>query len=728
MAEPPIKVLAVDDREENLDVIENLLASPHRRVFRALSGNEALKLVLKHDFAVILLDVRMPDMDGFEVAELLRGHAKTCTVPILFVTGAEASPAHIFKGYEAGAVDYILKPIDPLVLQSKVEIFCRMFSQKQALLREIQEHKQTQAALREYQTRLEEKVEDRTAQLVDANEQLRKEIAAREAAERELRESEARYRSVVTAITDGVVMQNSDCQVLTCNPSAERILGQPAQEMSGLLLANPRWVVFNEDGSPFDPEKGPQAVALKTGRPQEAVLGVQKPEGDQMWISVTTQPLFHDGEPVPYAVVSSVHDITDAKLREATIRNASLAAERANKAKSMFLANMSHEIRSPMNAIFGFVELLLASNLDPEQREYCEIVKSRAEHLLSLINDILDLSKVEAERMELHPRPFRVGELVADVAKTLRLAAARKSLQMHAQISPRVPEELLGDPVRLRQVLLNLVGNAVKFTDAGDVTVTVDVASPSVLKTKGAPTRPAAKRENQVTLLFCVKDTGPGIPQEHQQFIFDPFYQVDADISRRREGAGLGLAIARQLVELMGGMIWLRSHVGKGSSFFFTANLTSKAEEHARKREAETEAPVTLPHKPWRVMVVEDDRINQLVVACMLKKRNFNVVLADGGEQALRLLEREPVDAMLLDLHMPKMDGLTVARKIREREAARADGQPLTIVALTANALAETHQKCLEAGMDAFLPKPVFQEELYRVLDKALCQKMLSAG
>ena len=403
---------------------------------------------------------------------------------------------------------------------------------------------------------------------------------------------------------------------------------------------------------------------------------------------------------------------TDLRQTEEQLRVAMNAAEQASLAKTQFLATMSHEIRTPMNGILGMAELALATSLTPLQQDYLRTVKQSGHALLRLLNDILDFSKIEAGRLDLEEVDFDLPATVDDAVRLLACDAQRKGLELTYRIDRRLPRDMRGDPGRLRQVLVNLIGNALKFTTAGAVFLDV---------------RLERTADQCLTVHFVVRDTGIGIPAAQQELIFERFRQADGSTTRRYGGSGLGLAISAQLVALMGGRIWVESEVGIGSEFHFTADfplcLTEPSgtsapldaipdDDRAGRVPSEAVLASDCAVHPLRILLAEDGPINQAVAVGLLEMRGHQVVVADNGKEALDRLATEAFDVVLMDLEMPLMDGMEATRRIRQQE--QVSGEHLPIIAMTAHALNQFRDDCRQAGMDGYLTKPIQPEETRR--------------
>jgi PAS domain S-box-containing protein len=454
----------------------------------------------------------------------------------------------------------------------------------------------------------------------------------------------------------------------------------------------------------FTEEHARQAMAdeqeiMRSGQP---VVDKEEKEtwsnGHATWALTTKLPLYDDQRRV-IGTFGISRDITERKREAQALQLAKEAAESANRAKSAFLANMSHEIRTPLNAVIGMTELVLKSPLTDQQREFLQTVRDSGEALLAVINDILDFSKIEAGKLELDARAFDLWENLGETMKPFAIRAQQQGLELACFIHPQVPRMLLGDYNRLRQVVINLLGNAVKFTEKGEVSLEVMRES---------------QAGNDVLLHFIVADTGIGIPAAKQSTIFEMFEQADTSTTRRHGGTGLGLAIAARIIGLMDGRIWVDSEVGRGSRFHFTVRLGLAAGGAA----VPAVSPPAVPRRRAAnlyVLLAEDSPVNQKLVTALLEEQGHKIRLVNNGREALAAWESEAFDLILMDVQMPEMDGLDAAARIRAKE--RHSGTHVPIAAMTAYALKGDRERCLEAGMDAYIAKPIRADEFFGTIE-----------
>jgi PAS domain S-box-containing protein len=492
------------------------------------------------------------------------------------------------------------------------------------------------------------------------------------------------YRQIFDNAHDPIIIFTpEDERVLNVNRRACEVYGLSREEFIGLSLLD----------LSLSPERGRQQVAetLQRGVYHNFESRQYRKDGSLMFLEINASVIHYEGQ---LAILSVNRDITERRRAE-ELRLAKEAAERADRAKSQFLANMSHEIRTPMAGILGLSDLLLKTDLTVAQRRYSALIQSSSASLLGIIDDILDFSKVEADKLTLESVPFHLPSLLSEAVDLLRFRAQAKGVGLELTLAGELPAWCLGDPGRLRQVVINLLGNAVKFTDQGWVE----------LLAEGLP-------DGRVCI--TVLDTGVGIPEAVQERLFSPFSQADSSTSRRFGGSGLGLAIAKRIVELMAGEIGFSSRPGEGSTFWFTARLPRS--EAPSLPGGGAEAPDAV--RPLaRILVAEDNPVNQLVTLEQLKALGYEATAVSDGLEALAALEAEPFDLVLMDCQMPELDGYEATCRLRERGGEH--GQ-IPVIALTAHAMQGDREKCLAAGMNDYIAKPFRAETLRQVLQRWL--------
>jgi len=518
-----------------------------------------------------------------------------------------------------------------------------------------------------------------------ANLQLRREIDERRAVERNLRLSESKLNSIFESAPEGIVVINTRGTIIQANMAAAQMFGFAADDLLGQSVG-----VLTHPGARSQHDQDLNSY-LETGiehmlnRPR--IVNGHRRDGTQFPLRLSVTETRVDDE---LYFTGVMQDFTQIKANEAQLIEAKNKAEVANRLKGEFLANMSHEIRTPMNGIVGMTQLVLDTELAPEQREHLNLAKESANHLLVIINDILDFSKIESGALELELVRCQPDQILRHTVRSLSGLADKKGLTLTHACTPSVPKEGMLDPVRLRQILTNLVGNAIKFTPSGRVHVAMD-AQP-------------VEDENEVMLSITVTDTGIGFDPNKAEQLFDPFVQADGSISRSFGGTGLGLAITRSLVTLMGGHIQASSTPGQGSAFAFTLRCALPSGDSATMDLAQPSAP-TAPARPLHVLLAEDHPINQKLASLLLAKMGHTCVLAEDGEQALRQLASQPFDLVLMDVMMPHMDGLTALTRLRETEAGTGHSTPVLMV--TAHAMTGDRERFLAAGANGYVSKPI---------------------
>jgi PAS domain S-box-containing protein len=671
MSEPALKqtdVLVVDDREDGLTALEAVLGGGSLNVVRAQSGREALSLLDSHDFAVILLDVQMPEMDGFETAARIKQMDAHRMRPIIFVTAINKDDAYVYKGYEQGAVDYLFKPFDSRILKSKVSVFVELH--KKTRLLEAQAEQIQESERRERYLRL----------------------AALEV------ESLKRYRNLADAIPHSVWRAKADGTMDYFNHVWTETTGLTSEQSSGIGWQS----VFNPRG--LRELLRTWMNAMETGQPFQLECQIRSPEGDWRWHWIRGVPEKRAGGEI-IAWLGTCTDIQDRKETEDSLIVARKDAEAASNAKTQFLANMSHEIRTPLNAILGFAELMAQDNLEGESHDSLVTIQRNGRQLLNIIDEILDISKVEANRLELEEVEVDLRTIITDVYSLLSVQAKEKNLVLTADCKTLIPKRLRTDPTRLRQILINIVGNAIKFTSEGSVHI--DMAWS---KEAGV---------DQGLLKFVITDTGVGIDSTSAARLFQPFTQADSSTTRKFGGTGLGLALSRKLAIALGGDVRLESST-KGKGSVFTVEIRSPHVEgfetwsdfnDAVVSEGTAAAANAMVMKAklssegflsgMNILVVDDAGDNRTLISRFLVAAGAKVDCAVDGFDGMDRALNKNYDVVLMDIQMPQLDGYSATTQLR------AGGYLKPIIALTAHALKEERENSLKAGCNDHLTKPI---------------------
>ncbi|HUQ64232.1 MAG TPA: response regulator [Acidimicrobiales bacterium] len=642
-----VPILVVDDDASKRLALKAILSPLGYLIVEADSGLEALRCVMAQDFAVILLDVCMPIMDGFEAAGLIRQRRQSEITPIIFITAFASDEIRTADLYAEGAVDFIFAPVPPAELRAKVSVFANLFLRAEGL-----------ATL-----------------------------------SREVQQSADQLRLLTEAAPIGIFQTDVENRYVYTNPRWSELTGVPSEEAAGRAWDT---VLNPEDRAELAAKMATESVSRTELSHRFQIMSTT---GSSRVLLLTSRPI-SDTHGGISGWVGTLADITAEAGAEAAMSDARDDATEASRLKSDFLANMSHEIRTPMNGIMGMTDLLLETDLDGHQRDYAQTVRNSSEALLTILNDILDFSKIEAGRLVIEDIGFSIRTTVADVVDLLAGTAQTKGLELVAVVDSSVPAVVSGDPGRVRQVLTNLIGNAIKFTAQGEVVVRVTLA-----QTKG----PSA------LLRFEVSDTGDGIAPDHLASIFQPFVQADTSTSRKYGGTGLGLAISGQLVALMGGDCGVSSTLGEGSSFWFTTRFQVD-EAQGRHDKLSLDADLA----GVAVLIVDDNYAQRDVLSGFVTDWGMNVTSVGSGETGLTALrdaagEGQGFSVAVIDRCMPGMDGLQL------KDAIVADPTLTTRLVIITGLGAESELDATErSGVSATLSKPVHREHLRSCLRAAL--------
>lgn len=650
------KILIVDDKVENLVALEKLLSVFKVDPIRALSGNEALQQTLNHQFALALVDVQMPGMDGYETVSYMRSSQETKLLPVIFVSAIYREDFHIVKGIESGAVDFITKPIIPEILRGKVKIFLELYEQRRSL--EV-------------------------------------EIVKRIHIEKRLSRGNALLKSFLQSIPDLVFYKDIDGKYLDCNKAFSEFNGSDRKAIIGKTDLD---IYTKKEAQLFS--SSDQEVSTSKDQVRMEMWGTW-PDGRRVLLETHKNPIIDEtGEII--GIIGISRDITEKHFDKMELQKAKDEAESANMAKSMFLANMSHEIRTPMNGIIGMTDILQQTNLSTEQKEFLKIISLSGTNLLTIINDILDFSKIESGGIVLEKINFRLLDPIEETIKLLSYKVQQKNLYLKLDASHDLPEIVNGDPLRAKQILINLVNNALKFTSEGGITISIELQE---------------KDSKKTSILIKVIDTGIGISEEGKQKLFKSFSQTDASTSRKYGGTGLGLSISKRLVELMNGEIGVESEEGKGTTFWFNltfgtaGDVKSSGKDSSEKKQAQKCS--------LNILLAEDNPINQRVAMFNLKKMGHQVDIADNGKIALELFNKNKYDIILMDIQMPEMDGLEASKQIRICEKNNQDKGTIPIIAMTANAMRGDKENFINQGMSGYISKPFKIKDLETILKMA---------
>ncbi|MDR3585146.1 MAG: ATP-binding protein [Desulfosporosinus sp.] len=565
---------------------------------------------------------------------------------------------------------------------------------------EIAERQEAQAEIIKLNTELERRVEERTYQLQEINSSLEEEIVERQKAEQILKESESQFRNALDKAPIPIMLRAEDGEIIKISRVWSEITGYTHQEIPTIY----EWIerIHGTDKRKVQVDINNTFSQASSDNNNEYQIRTKSGELRTWLITRATIGKTYDGRKI---AMSAAMDITERKQAEEELNIAKDQAEAANLAKSQFLANMSHEIRTPMNGVVGMIQLMQMTRLTKEQKEYMRLSMTSSNALLVVINDILDYSKIEAGKLDMEKTAFSLANVIKDVISLFHLSATRKGLIMGSFTEENVPDYLEGDSFRLRQVLSNLIGNAIKFTKDGRIDIVVRRIENN-----------QSVNDAKVKLEFLVKDTGIGISSVNNDFLFKSFSQMDSSTTRKYGGTGLGLAICKGLVENMKGEIWAESEEGEGSNFYFTCVLEKSEETDNLSIMKVINKEDRTNSNSLKVLIVEDDAISRVVMEYLARRKGWQITMADNGEEAIRVYRENSFDVILMDVQMPVLDGYKATEVIRKIENPKNIHIP--IIAMTAYALKEVREKCLESGMDDYLSKPIDTDEFYATVEK----------
>lgn len=633
-----INVLIVDDREENIVALKALIHREDINIITTTSPNEALKLAWENSISIALVDVQMPDIDGFELVDMLKANPRTKDILVIFVTAISKETKYAVKGYNSGAVDYLYKPLDPYVTAAKVDSFIQLAT--------------TQNLLKQKNEELEN------------------------------------FAIVINNCADIIcAIEAKTLRIKTVSPAVERTIGYKQAE------------VIDKKMTDFVDEE------LK----DEFVAALNKMAKSKTTTSFETRFTSFSGEKIWFecrvtyksdTFFLNASDISHQKQYATELINAKEEALKAKKVKEVFLANMSHELRTPINGIIGISSILQNTELTATQLEMVKLLEVSSQSLLGVVNDILDISKIESGKFSINNKEINLTELLKSVTDILRFKANEKLIDLKLEIANDVPYYIMADALRLNQILMNLLSNAIKFTNKGEVKLKVSRTSAS---------------EKSVSLKFEVSDTGIGIPKNRLANVFESYEQADEDTAIKYGGTGLGLTIVKKLVDLMNGELTAESIVEKGSKFTFTANFKLQQDNAGLIIKF---TPNLKSFKGIKILIAEDNLVNQFMVKKILTSWEVETETVDTGFKAVEMLQKQDFDLILMDTHMPEMGGFEAARKIRaEFQSPKKD---VKIISLSAAILEEEKAAALDAGMDDILTKPFVLEDLHRIISKVL--------
>ena len=638
----PINILIVDDKQENIIALEALIERRDVRLLSTTSPNEALKIAWENQISIALVDVQMPEMDGFEFASMLKANPRTRDILIIFVTAISTESKYAVKGFTAGAIDYLYKPLDPYITSAKVDSFIQLS-----------------------RSQLEIKAK---------NEELE------------------RYALVVKNSADIICSVDAlTLRVININPAVENILNFKPDEIKGKSIID----LAIGDDAPLFRNKLTDLVN-NNGDFSSFECRFETFDKRQTWVEC--RAAYRNK-----TVFLNISDISPQKSYTEQLIKSKELAEYGKKVKETFLANMSHELRTPINGIIGITTLLKDTALDAQQKNMIELLGSSSQSLLGVINDVLDISKIESGKFSIVRKAGDIRDIIRSVYELLKFKTDEKNIELILDIAADVPSSIMVDSLRINQIMMNLLSNAIKFTDRGYVKL-------SVIQEQ--------KHNDKVKLKFIVEDTGIGISTDNLHRIFDSFEQADEETTAKYGGTGLGLTIVKKLAELKGGKLTVSSQIGKGSIFNFTNWFTLATNTPYQKPVEKINPKLLAPFTDLKILIVEDNVVNQYLLSKILKDWQVQVDIVDNGKKAIATFKEQDFDLILMDTHMPEMNGYQTAKTIRTEFAEPKRSVP--IISLSAASFDHEKQEAIAAGMNDVLTKPFQSKDLHYKIQKLI--------
>ncbi|MVN91694.1 hybrid sensor histidine kinase/response regulator [Mucilaginibacter aquatilis] len=636
-----VNILVVDDREENIVALEALLRRDDINIISTTSPNEALRIAWENQISIALVDVQMPEIDGFELVEMLKANPRTKDILIIFVTAISKESKYAVKGFGTGAVDYLYKPLDPYITSAKVDAFIQ---------------------LAQHQKDIKEK-----------NEELQN------------------YAIMVKNSADIITTVDAKTfRILSINQAVKKLLGYQVNELEQTSIVD---MAVPDD----QPKLRKKLSEIVNNNMSFAVAEYQLETFDKRTIWAECRITYNNK-----ILFINISDVSPQKSYQQELIKSKEAAEHSRKVKESFLANMSHELRTPVNGILGLTNMLRKGDLDEHQRNIVDLLDVSSQSLLGVINDVLDISKIEAGKFSIIRKNNNVRQVVQATFDLLKYKADEKNIDLLLEIDSDVPQCLLFDALRLNQILMNLLSNAIKFTERGYVKLVLSVLQ---------------NVESNVKVKFSVIDTGIGIATDRLAKIFESFEQAEDDTLTKYGGTGLGLTIVKKLIELKGGELTVSSQIGSGSVFNFTNWYAVADAPKAEKIDGNKQRSLT-PFIDVHVLVAEDNLVNQFMMSKMLKDWNVNFEIVDNGQKVLDKLLAKDFDLILMDTHMPEMNGYDAAKTIRMNFAEPKRSIP--IISLSAATFDHEQQQALSAGMNDILSKPFQPYQLHEKMQHLL--------